>query len=96
MGITDSGMNLALMTSGISDYEYMLQNIATQRANMALQAQQVAETNPDQSDQLHVLDTQLEVKQKAIETQLKMLTTQYDSVKKFITDDIERSFKYNA
>ena len=93
MGIAASQARLTMITARQSDLEFQMQAITQQRSVLALQAAQSQETNSSQSAQLQAVDKQLESKMLQLETQQKMVTTEYDSVKKTMDDSITRSFK---
>ena len=93
MGIAASQARLTMITARQSDLEFQMQGITQQRSVLALQAAQSQNTSSDQSAQLQAIDKQLESKMLQLETQQKMVTTEYDSVKKTMDDSITRSFK---
>ena len=96
MGIAASQARLTMITARQSDLEFQMQGITQQRSVLALQAAQSQNTSSDQSAQLQAIDKQLESKMLQLETQQKMVTTEYDSVKKTVDDNITKQFKYNA
>lgn len=96
MGIAATQARLMMIVGYKSDLEFGMQMIAQKRMVLAYQAQQAAENYPDLAAQYQVLDKKLELELKVIETQHKMVSTEYDSVKKTLNDNIEKSFKYNS
>jgi len=70
-----------------------MQQISQRRLMLALQAQSVINNQSAQA-QLQALDKALELQLKTCETQEKAVTTEVDSVKKIIDQNIEKSFKY--
>ncbi|MEI8389455.1 MAG: hypothetical protein WCG23_06175 [bacterium] len=93
MGIAASQARLTMITARQSDLEFQMQSISQQRSVLALQAAQSQDTNSSQSAQLQAVDKQLESKMLQLQTQQKMVNTEYDSVKKTMDDSITRSFK---
>ncbi len=97
MGIAASQARLLMITSYISDTEFAMQQISQKRTVLSYEAQTAAAENyTDMVAEYQQLDKQLETDLKSLETQHKMVTTEYESVKKTINDNIERSFKYNT
>ena len=93
MGIAASQARLTMITARQSDLEFQMQGITQQRSLLAMQAAQSQDTNSSQSTQIQAVDKQLESKMLQLETQQKMVNTEYDSVKKTMDDSITRSFK---
>jgi hypothetical protein len=96
MGIAASQARLMMISSYQSDLEFSMQMISQKRTVLAYQAQQAAQDYPELAAQYHTLDKQLEAQMTTLQTQQKMVSTEYDSVKKTLTDNITRDFKYNA
>lgn len=94
MGIAATQARLMMITSYKSDLEFAMQMIAQKRTVLAYQAQAAAENYPELAAQYHVLDKKLDAEMKTLETQQKMVSTEYDSVKKILDDNITRSMKY--
>lgn len=94
MGIAASQARLIMITSYKSDLEFAMQMIAQKKTVLAWQAQTAAENYPELAAQFHLLDKKLDTETKSLETQHKMVAAEYDSVKKIIDDNIQRSFKY--
>ena len=94
MGIAASQARLLMLSSYQSDLEFAMQMISQKRTVLAYQAQQAAESYPELASQYHTLDKQLEAQMQSLQTQQKMVSTEYDSVKKMLDDNISRSMKY--
>jgi len=94
MGIAASQARLMMICSYKSDLEFAMQMIAQKRTVLAYQAQAAAENYPELAAQYHVLDKKLDAEMKTLETQQKMVATEYDSVKKVLDDNITKSMKY--
>lgn len=96
MGIAASQARLSMITGYQSDLEFAMQTVSQKRTVLAYQAQQAAQSAPELADQYHATDKDLEAQMQTLQTQQKMVSTEYDSVKKTLDDNIARSFKYNA
>jgi len=94
MGIAASQARLMMVSRYQSDLEFAMQMISQKRTVLAYQAQSAAENYPELAAQYHTLDKKLEAEMKTLETQHKMVSTEYDSVKKTLDDNISRSMKY--
>jgi len=94
MGIAASQARLMMIVGYKSDLEFAMQMIAQKKTVLAYQAQTAAENYPELAAQYHVLDKKLEAEMKTLETQQKMVSTEYDSVKKVLDDNIQKSMKY--
>ena len=94
MGIAATQARLMMIIGYKSDLEFALQMLAQKRTVLAYQAQAAAENYPELAAQYHVLDKKLELEMKTLETQQKMVSTEYDSVKDILNKNIEKSMKY--
>ncbi len=110
MGIAASQARLIFIVARQSDIELRMEFNTMERAVLAEQASKFssAATNTgnvfdlassQQNYQstmtaIHTKDRQLAVEMQSLETQHKMVSTEYESVKKVINKNIERSFKY--
>lgn len=93
MGLCASQARYLMLFAYKSDLELKMQQISQRRLMLALQAQSVINNQSAQA-QLQALDKALELQLKTCETQEKAVTTEVDSVKKIIDQNIEKSFKY--
>jgi len=96
MGIAATQARLMMIVGYKSDLEFGMQMISQKRMVLAWQAQQAAESYPDLAQQYELLDKKLSVEIEGLQTQHKMVSTEYDSVKKTLTDNIEKGMKYNS
>jgi len=94
MGLADSQARLLMITRYKNDLEFGMQMIAQKRTVLAYQAHAAAENYPEIASQLHLMDKKLESEMKTLETQHKIVSTEYDSVKKIIDDRAKKDFKY--
>jgi len=94
MGIAASQARLLMISTYKSDLEFSMQMIAQKSTVLAYQAQTAAENYPELAEQYHLLDKKLEAEMRTLETQQKMVSTEYDSVKKVLDENITRSMKY--
>jgi len=96
MGIAASQARLIMVSTYQSDLEFAMQMLSQKKTVLAYQAQNAAENYPELAAQYHTLDKKLDAEMKTLETQHKMVATEYDSVKKTIDDNVTRSMKYMA
>ena len=94
MGLAESQARVLMLTRYKSDLEFAMQMLAQKRTYLAYQAQAAAEHYPELAGQLHVLDKKLESEMKTLETQHKIVSSEYDSVKKIVDDRAKKDFKY--
>jgi ATP-dependent protease ClpP protease subunit len=96
MGIAASQAKLMMIVSYKSDLEFAMQMIAQKRTVLAYQAQDAAQNYPELAAQFHTLDKELESEMQTLGTQEKMVSAEYDSVKKTLDENIKRSMNYNS
>jgi hypothetical protein len=96
MGIAASQARLLMVSRYQSDLEFSMQMVSQKRTVLAYQAQQAAQDYPEMADQYHTMDKELEAQMATLQTQQKMVSTEYDSVKKILDDNITRQMKYNS
>lgn len=94
MGIAASQARLLMITRYQSDVEFSMQMLAQKKTTLAYNATQAAEQYPEMAAEYHRLDKELDVQMKSLETQQKMVSAEYESVKKTLDENISRSMKY--
>jgi len=94
MGIAATQARLMMVTRYQSDLEFGMQMISQKRTVLAYQAQSAAENYPELAAQYHTMDKKLEAEMQTLQTQQKMVSTEYESVKKTLDENISRSMKY--
>ena len=94
MGIAATQARLMMITSYKDDVEFAMQMIAQKRTVLAYQAESAAQNYPELAAQYQVIDKELEAEMQTLETQEKMVSTEYESVQKMLTDNITSSMKY--
>ena len=94
MGLADSQCRLQMITRYKSDLEFGKMMTAQKRTALAYQAQVAGEMYPEMASYLHTLDKKLDSEMKQLETQHKIVSTEFDSVKKIIDDRAKKDFKY--
>ncbi len=93
MGLVASQARLMMLLARRTDLEFTIQMISQRRTALAFQATAAARCYPQLADQLRIMDRDLEIQQKNLETQHKIVTTEYDGIKKLVDKNIELSFK---
>lgn len=94
MGIAATQARLMMVVGYKSDLEFAMQMIAQKKMYLCYQAQAAAENYPELAEQYHFLDKQLDMELKTLETQHKMVSAEWESIKKVLDDNIEKSMKY--
>ncbi|HSA07527.1 MAG TPA: hypothetical protein P5556_10145 [Candidatus Gastranaerophilales bacterium] len=94
MGLADSQARLLMLCAYKSDLEFGMAMIAQKRTMLAYQAQLAGEMYPELANQLHVMDKRLDLEMKTLETQYKIVNTEFDSVNKIVEDRTKKDFKY--
>lgn len=94
MGLADSQARLVMITRYKNDLEFGMQMIAQKRTVLAYQAQAAAEDYPELAAQYHLMDKALETELMTLETQYKIVSSEFDSVKKIVDDRAKKDFTY--
>ena len=93
MSLAASQARVIMITRYRSDLEFAMQLISQKRTQLAYQAQEAVE-QPEMAAQLHLMDKKLEAEIKTLETQHKIVSAEYDSVKKIVDNHAKNDFKY--
>lgn len=103
MGLAASQGTLMFISSQQSDVEFAIQglaqNLMTLANNASIFASQPGLSEQAQTqaqNQFHIADKAIQAQMLTLQTRQKMLSTQYDSIKKTIEENIKRSFNFNA
>lgn len=93
MSLAASQARLIMITRYKSDLEYGIQMVMQEREGIAYKAQQCSE-DPDAVAYFHDQDKQLEMEMGQLETQYKLQSSEYESVKKMVDDGAKRAGSY--
>ncbi len=94
MGLADAQCRKLMLCRYKSDLEFGMNMLAQKRTSLAFEAQAAAENYPEMASQLHVMDKKLDSEMKTLETQYKIVNTEYDTVVKIVDDHAKKDFKY--
>ncbi len=93
MGLVASQARLMMLLTRKTDLEFAIQMISQRRTALTYQSSAAINCYPQLANQLRIMDRNLEQVQKNMETQHKIVTTEYDGIKKLVDKNIELSFK---